>query len=255
MGLFTKDEKINILPQSEESKAGSAYLQKLLGQQTPDIPQQQVAGMTAMEKAINSYLPQYLASSGESADMARGIYGDILSGSNYNQQADQLKKDYEWSSAGGLNELRRRANMGGMLDSTNAIGQEQNYLNQGQSTLMNQLNSLREQDTNKKLTAAKGIQDTESQQLQNVAAVGALAKNERDIEQQQNNALYQRLMTQIMFPYQQQAEIANSLLNYKNEYVTTGGGANDLGMILGMAGSALGGFAGTEAGAAALAGI
>ena len=240
MGLLTKDKKIKLIPQTEESKKGSAYLQNLLSSGTPNIPQQQIANLTPVEQAIMEYLPQFLESTGQSADMARQLYGDIIEGTAYDKQAAQLKKDYEWATKGGINTLRQRANLSGMMDSTNAAAQEGEYLTQSQSVLVNELNKLFEQDIQKKLTAAQGLQGTEAQHISNVAAIGGLAEKERVIEQARNDALYEQLITQILFPYEKQADIANALLNYKQDYAVTGGGMTDFGFGLTLAANAAG---------------
>ena len=244
--LFSKSEKVKMAPQTTESKIGSQKIQSLLGQ-TPNLPTQDIAGLSSMEQLIQKYLPQYFANINAGGDLAQGEYTKILT-DQYNP-ADSpyyegLRGEAARLKAKGITSLRQRANLGGMLDSTNAIGQEGDFANQSDSSLLHVLGQLFENERGRKLNAAQGIQTSQSQNLSNVAAVGQMAGAEREIEQARNNALYQQAIETILFPYKYQASLANALLNYSPGMIATGGGANDLGMLLGGISSGVGAYVG-----------
>jgi len=256
MGLLTKSEKVRLAPQTTESKIGSQKIQGLLGQ-TPNIPTQDIAGLSSMEQLIQKYLPQYFANINAGGDLAQGEYTKILT-DQYNPMDspfyEGLRGEAARLKAKGITSLRQRANLGGMLDSTNAIGQEGDFANQSDSSLLQILGQLFENERGRKMNAAQGIQSSQSQNLSNVAAVGQMAGAEREIEQARNDALYQQAIQSIMFPYQYQASLAQSLLNYSPGMIATGGGMTDVGMLLTGGAQAGGAYFGAKAGAAGAAG-
>lgn len=229
MGFLTEDIKLKPVPRTPESLAGGEYLTQLL-RRSPAIPTQQIAGLTPVEQAIMQYLPQYLASAGTSGDLALGEYSKILTGGydpltspayeGFRQEAERLKKE-------GVTSLRQRAQLGGMLESTSAAAQEAGFINQANSQILQALGQLFEAERGRKMQAAQGIQSAEGQKLANVAAIGGIAGTERSIEQMRNDAMYQQLLTQIMFPYQQQAQIASTMMGSKYDTYSTGGGLKD----------------------------
>jgi hypothetical protein len=256
MGLFTEDTKIKPIPRTEGSKEGEAYLQQLIGQSI-NAPLQGTAGLTPVQMAIQQTLPLLLSRINQSGELATDEYKKTLSGDydprtspyyeGLRQEADRLK-------TAGTTQLRQRAELGGMLQSTPAIAQEANFVNQADSLLLKELGRLTESERGRKMLAAEGVQGAESRNLANVAAVGGIAEAARSIEQQQADALYNQALMAILAPYQYQANIANSLMNYKQDYYVAGGGLSDLGFLAQtgaqVGGMALGGYMGGLAGAA-----
>ena len=251
MGIFTKDQEIEKIPQSEASRTGQKYLEKLLASD-PNVPTQGVAGLTPIQLLIQKMLPGYLDKVNQAGDLASGEYRDILSDKydprtspyyeGFRQEAERLQTE-------GVTGLRQRAELGGMAKSSNAAVSEGSFINQSNSALLTELGRLLETERGRKLLAAEGIQGAESRRLGNVAAVGGIAEEARSIEQQRADALYNQALMQMMFPYQYQANIANSLLNYKPDYTVMGGGLTELGASLGAAGSMVLQYMGAKAGA------
>lgn len=238
--LFTEPTKIELGPQSEASKAGQAYLTKLIGT-APNVALQGTAGLTPVQMAIQQSLSGLLAKSGQAGDLASKEYSSILEGDydprtspyyeGLRQEAERLKKE-------GVTGLRQRAELGGMLGSSTGAVAEGSFVSEANSALLKELGRLMETERGRKLLAAEGIQGAEAQRLGNIAAVGGIADIERDIEQQRADALYEQAMQQMLFPYQYQANIANSLLGYSPETVITGGGLSDFGYMTQSMGSA-----------------
>ena len=246
MGIFTKDQEIEKIPQSEASRTGQKYLEKLLASD-PNVPTQGVAGLTPIQLLIQKMLPGYLDKVNQAGDLASGEYRDILSDKydprtspyyeGFRQEAERLQTE-------GVTGLRQRAELGGMAKSSNAAVSEGSFINQSNSALLTELGRLLETERGRKLLAAEGIQGAESRRLGNVAAVGGIAEEARSIEQQRADALYNQALMQMMFPYQYQANIANSLLNYKPDYAVTGGGMTDWGFALNAGAQAAGAYVG-----------
>jgi len=256
MGIFTEDPKLEIIPQSKASKTGQAYLQELLGT-TPNVPTHGVAELTPIQMLIQKMLPGYLDKVNQAGDLASGEYSDILS-DKYDPRTspyyEGLRQEAERLQTEGVTGLRQRAELGGMAKSSNAAVSEGSFINQSNSALLTELGRLMETERGRKLLAAEGIQGAEAKRLGNVAAVGGIAEEARSIEQQRADALYNQALMQMMFPYQYQANIANSLLNYKPDYAVTGGGMTDLGFGTAVFGPALAKAAGGAAGGAGGAG-
>ena len=97
MGLFTKDEKLKIIPQTEESKKGSAYLQNLLDQNV-NMPAREIEGMTPVQQELMKLLPSQIANITNASNLTNQLYSDILVGDTYDKDAAQLKNEYEWAT-------------------------------------------------------------------------------------------------------------------------------------------------------------
>jgi len=241
MSIFTEDTKIKLAPQTKASKTGQAYLTDILGQ-SPDTPLQDTAGLTPVQLAIQQGLPGQLEKAGEAGDLASKEYSSILS-DDYDPRTspfyEGLRQEAERLKAEGVTSLRQRAELGGMLGSSGAAVAEGSFVKQSNSAMLQELGRLMETERGRKLLAAEGIQGAEAQRLSNIAAVGGIAETERDIEQQRADALYNQAIQQMLFPYQYQANIANSMLNYSPETVVTGGGLSDFGYVSQSLGSAV----------------
>jgi hypothetical protein len=86
------------------------------------------------------------------------------------------------------------------------------------------LTQAKENAENRKLTAAQALATLgESSMLNRINALSTTGALPRIIEQLQKDAEYARAMTQINFPYQQQAGIAGMLLNAPAQTAVTGG--------------------------------
>lgn len=251
MGLFTEDVKTKIRP---EVLYGAQTLQNLAGQ-TPAIPQQGVAELTPMQMLIQSQLPALFGNINQGGQQAMDYYGDVLSG-DYDPRTspyyEGLRQESERLQGQGVTSLRQRAEMGGMLQSSNAAAQEGQFINQSNAALLRELGGLYETERGRQGQAAEGIQRAGGQQVQNIAAVGGVADQQRIIEQAQQDALYQQLIMQILFPYQYQAQLAQALMGMPGGVQVTGGGLTDLSQGLILGGTVAGAVMNPAGGAAAM---
>jgi len=245
--LFTKDQEIEIIPQSEASKTGQAYLEQQLGS-TPDVPQQGVAGLTPIQMAIQGMLPGTLDRVAEGSTAAQDYYKGILN-SDASLEDDPryqtLMQQSDILTRKASTEAKRGSERYGMLDSSGGAESQMTAIQKAQSPILQAIGSLLTQKEGEKMNAAEGVGRAGSQEIGNVAAVGGIAEAARSIEQQQADALYQQVMMQMMFPYQYQTNIANSLLNYSPDYAVTGGGMTDLGFMVNAGAQAAGAAAKT----------
>jgi len=252
-----KDTKVKPLPQSEASKTGQAYLEQLLGR-TPDVPQQGVANLTPMQQAIQGMLSGTLGKVTEGGTAAQDYYKNIL-GKDFNLEDDPRYQTLMQQSGvltkQASTQARRGSERMGMLDSSPANEFEGSEIQKAQSPIMQAIGNLLTQKENERASAAEGVGRAGAQEIGNIAAVGNIADQQRIVEQMQADAIYNQVLQQMMFPYQYQSNIANSLLNYSPGYTVEGGGPNDFSKFLSGAGagasifSGMGGLGGGSGGA------
>ncbi len=229
MGLFTKKVKIKDPFKSQKTTAVN-YLTNLLSQGTPDIPQQQVAGMTGVQSDLLSSLGDYANDINSNYGQATGYYKDVLSGNYDPRNSDYykgLRNEAAQLKADSGTAIKRNASAGGMLSSspTSAlIGSNERQIN---NQLLTLLGGMYENERSRMGQAAQGLQQADSQRIQNVGQTMQVADVERQIEQQRNDALYNQALQTVMFPYQYQANIASAIFG-ASQPIVTGGGASDL---------------------------
>ncbi len=235
MGIFIKDKKIEAAPRTAGSVAGEEFLTSKLGQ-APDMPQQGIAGLTPMQQLIQSRLGSMLSNVEEGGTAASDYYRNLLS-DDYDVTQDPrylaAKDVADVQGRTAANAAARKAEGAGMLQSAGPGGASQHifdaYQDSATSPLLGVMSQLLSNRESLQAGAAEGVGRTAGQQLQNVAAVGGISDQARAIEQAGNDALFQYAMQTVLFPYQQQANIASSLMNFKPDTFTTGGGLTDLG--------------------------
>jgi len=251
MALFTEDTKVKLAPRTQESITGGNILTDIATGGAPTIPQQGVAELTPVQMLIQQELGPLLERLNAGGQLATNEYTKTLT-DQYDPRTspyyEGLRSEAERLTNQGVTRLRQRAELGGNLQSTPAAAQEGEFVNQANSALLTELGKLYESERNRKTTAAEGIQRAGAQETSNIAAVGGIAETARTVEQQRADALYNQIIQQILFPYQYQAQLASTLLNYSPNTVTTGGGLSDLGFWLNFNSQAFGGAAGAMAG-------
>ena len=196
MGFFSSESGgVEEYPQRKWQKEGISYLQKLL-RKTVDIPTQQVAGMTDTEKAAQSQLASFV--SGDS-------FEDPATSKYWQGMRDQMTREEQ----SGVAELRRRSQLGGMFNSGPSFRAEGDYranMANQRNTLLGSLYNQERQRDNPFTRAQAGM------------AFGGLP---RQFEQMGFDASQQSALANIMFPYQTQANIANTLMAHQpNTYMS-----------------------------------
>ena len=251
--IFTKKEKLKVVPRTEESKAGGAYLMDTLKSGTPDIPVQGVAGLTAIQQLIQEQLGPMLSQAGESTALARKTYSDILNNTEDITESKEyrgLQTESERLKKKGITDVKHSANRMGMFGSSPQFAGEGDVAAQYDSNLMTILGQMENREKDRKVEAAGNLQRTDAQSISNAAAIGGLADQARQVEQMKSDALYSAALTQVMFPYTQMSKIASALLNVKNDAYMTGGGLTDLGFGVSALSSGVGSYYSAKAGAA-----
>jgi hypothetical protein len=172
-----------------------AFLTELMTRQ-PNMPLQSVAGMTDTEQAGQSMLAKLLSG---------GMFEDPRESDYYKG----FRAENEMEEEGALSRLKRLSQRGGMGVmpgvgpstglATGAGKTMARYSGQRLSLLGGLYNQERERDN-------------PYTRLQAVSQYGGLP---REIQNQQGQALYNQQYGNMMFPYQNQAPIAQNLLNYQ----------------------------------------
>ena len=254
MGIFTKDEKLKIVPRTEESTTGGKYLMDTLNQGTPNIPVREVADLSPIQQLIQEQLGSMFTNAGESSALARKTYTDILNSDVDPAQSKEyqgFRSEAEWLKKKGITDVKHSANRSGMYGSSPQFAGEGAVAQAYDSSILQMLGQLENEERDRKERAAGNIQNLDSQNISNAAAIGGIAETGRQVEQMKNDALYVAALDQAMFPYTTMSNIASALLNVNNQAFMTGGGLNDLGVGLSIAAGAAGSYSGAKAGASA----
>jgi hypothetical protein len=195
------------------------WLESLYNQGTPDIPARTVVGQSDAEQQGTQLLEQYLNSSmpadyGVGMDQLRStVAGEYdPSTSKYYQgyrEASQMEE------ADAVNALRRRAQITGMGASSASLGKESKTRRGYSADRMGMLGQLYEGERNKMLTAApqlmQGADYEGNRSLRQASAGLSLGASSRQIEQEQEDAIYNSVMQELMFPYEVLAPIASGV--------------------------------------------
>lgn len=231
MALFFDDPKLEYT-QTRESRAAGGYMQGLMGQQLT-MPTQQVAGISPFQsqilQSLQAAMPQinqqYQVAAQQLGATARGEYDPYTS--PYYQS---LREEGERAKRQATTAARERAEMGGALYSTPAAGVEAGARAQIETALQSELARLYETERGRQLGAAQALPQLGAQQIAQYGQALTLEDFQRQVQQQQYNALYQQAMSQILAPYQYNAAIAQAL--YQPQAAVTGGGLSDVGFGL-----------------------
>ncbi len=176
---------------------------------TATFPTLQIPGMTDIER------------------QAQGVLGNLLSGGTFQDPSSSLlyqglRRESEREEERGAGELRRFAQLGGMDRSSRAIGMEGEYragMADRRSTLLGSLYE-RERDRDNPYTR--------------LAAVSRYGGLPREIQGQRNQAEYQKMIQDLLFPYTTQAGLLQQMISNEQWYnptVSQSGGGGMLGNI------------------------
>lgn len=241
MGLLTSDQKAQIV-QTKESKQAGKTLSGLM-QQDINIPQQQIAGMNPLtQQALDYYsqitpqINQYYQQAGQTLmGMAQGQ--DPYSSPIY----QNLRSEGERMANQAGTKARQSSNMGGALFSTPSNIAESNARSMVDTALLSTYGDMIQQDQNRQMAAAQGLQGLGQAQAQQAGMQANLGQIQQQQQQAQFDAIYNQVLQQTLAPFQYQAQIASSL--YNPQTVVTGGGMSDMGALLGVGGGIVAGMA------------
>lgn len=250
MGLFTSKSKVKDMTPLEVS-GSRKYLYNLLQQyapgQSPKFPVMQVPGMTDTEKTLQGRISTLASGDTEGYRLAMDYAKDQLAG--YENPANNpyyqgIKAESLALDAQNNANVRRQAQLAGQGRSTasGAVqGQNTTATNRYLTTILGQ---LAEQDKDRRANAANLAGSLGNQEVQNMGQLSALAAIPRNIETVQNQAIYEALMREMLFPYQEQLAVTSAINGLQPTYVQTGGGMTDLGFLLNAGATIAAGAAG-----------
>ena len=236
MGIFSKSSKFEykLIPSTPEQTAARSYLEGLY-QQDIVHPEQQVAELSDSERAIQGQVGSYLTGSQGNYDTASSYFQDVLS-DEYNPEESRyyqgLRSQIDRQKGEAQAGVRRTAQKAGSARSTPYLGIEAQTGQRYDEAKDVALGGLLQDERQFKAQAGQSLSNLDSQRVSQLGAADQIASKEREIEQMKFNAAYQKIINDLLAPYQYQANIASALLNeVRYQGVQSGGGMTDLGFV------------------------
>lgn len=233
---------------SPQRKAAEAFLGSIFAGQIPDIPLEQVAGMSPAEQMAQRLVMQYGGSEMEGLDTLRAYTkeGNILDRPEIQAILNEVMRE------GG--EMAKRLGRGLQLRGGATSSGAQDVLGrsttQTQQALLATLAPYLQGAETRRLGAAQSLAGlSESGMLNRLNALSTTGSLPRQLEQLRNIAQYERDMQQIMFPYTYGMEAAKTITNAGDPYMTYKRGST-WSQISPAVGAIIGGIFGGGAGAA-----
>jgi len=223
MNLFGSETKIKDI-RTKEKKSAQKWLADTLREPTPTVPTQGVAGLSAAEQQAQQLLGQYADSTPEGMDVLRGFTTAETGGITPEIQAllDEVLQAGQQETA----RVGRKVQLSGAGRSSTGTDMLGRSVEQTQRNMMNvalpYIMEAREQAENRKLTSAQLLASLgESSMLNRLTALSTTGSLPRMIEQLQKDAEFAQQMTQMNFPYEQQAQLAAILSGSQGDYSVT----------------------------------
>lgn len=220
MGMFSSSVKTKVL-QTPEEKAARQWLSSTLQAGTPSIPTQQIAGLSGQEQTASQMATDYGKSEAEGLDYLRSVVGDsgnIMDIPEYRAMLDEVFRK------GGLesNRLGRSLQIRGGTSSSTGRDMLGRLLGDIQSQAMATMAPYAAQERQNKQSAASTLNQLGEQSILNrLNALSTSGGVERALEQLRKDAEYTQRMTTTMFPYEQGAGMADTLLRNKADWSVT----------------------------------
>ena len=234
------EEETKLKPRAEESKKGGSWLMDFMKRWggSTDYPQRQIAGLTDLQRADQGRLADYQSQGTEGYNLAMGQTRKTLAGDydprtsdywkGFRQEADQVR--------GKTNEaIRRRAQAGGMLQSSPYANIEAQSNRELDSFMLRKLGELYENERGRMDTAANRAGNLGQQQFGNLLAGQSMAEMPRLIEEMRNAAIYDEQIQELLHAYTYQANIAMNMMGYSPGVYTQPGGPSGLTKLAGQA--------------------
>ncbi|MCE5324953.1 MAG: hypothetical protein LLG01_00915 [Planctomycetaceae bacterium] len=209
MGLFNSSIKLKDT-RTPNAKWADKYLTDLLGAPTPKIPEEQIAEMSDAEKLAQELVGEYGTSTAEGLDTLRGMAGapdDITQDPTISALLDVIGKKGDMAANRLSRSLMLRGGRGGA--GADMLGRQ---VTDTQKEMLAAAAPYAESAKQRKMSAAQLLNTLgESSALNRLNALSTTGSLPRTLQQMRNSAAYQRLMTEIMFPYQQKANLAGQI--------------------------------------------
>lgn len=209
MGLLSSSTK-KVDVRTPEAKSADKWLQSILKQGTPDIPTEQIAGMSDAEKMAQKLVTEYGGGQAEGLDTLRAI----SQGSTDITQDPTIQALMATITKSGSEEANRLNRSLMLRGSRGSAAQDElgRSVTQTQQSLMSTLAPYAEAAKNRQMSAAQLLNQLgESSTLNRLNALSTTGSLPRTLQQLQNTANYQKLMTEVLFPYQQGTQVASTI--------------------------------------------
>jgi hypothetical protein len=189
---------------------GRKYIYDLIQGGTPNIPTQKVAGMTDAETRAQSLLSKYMNSSMPSGySTALNELEKTVKG-GYDPRTSEAYRGYREASKleeeDAVNALGRQAQISGMAKSTPVLNNtgktRRGYSADRLSYLGSLMNSERDRQLNATTALMEGADYASQLPLRQATAGMSLGALPRQLEQTEEDAIYNQIMQEIMFPYE-----------------------------------------------------
>ncbi|MDO8302761.1 MAG: hypothetical protein Q7T18_05940 [Sedimentisphaerales bacterium] len=234
MSFFSATKaKPKLNPLYDFQKTGIDFQTNLLNSGVPDIPAQQIVGMTDTEKQSQDLLKQVMNGGGYFGTGMDEIM-KIINGGYDPRTSDLyagLRNEAGRVQGQGINTINRQSQLGwgnpARGSRTRAVG---DYVDRSNNDLLTQLGGMYENERNRQQSLIPTLLGADSAKMGMVSQYGALP---RQLEQAQSDAQFKAMYEKLMFPYTTQLQIAKSLAGSGNGIWMNEGGPSDLTTMLG----------------------
>lgn len=208
MGLFNSSIKLKDT-RTPQAKWADQYLTDLLGQ-NPKIPEEQIAEMSDAERLAQEMVGEYGRSEAEGLDTLRGITresDDITQDPTISALLDVIGKKGDLAANRLSRSMMLRGGRGGA--GRDVLGRQ---VTDTQKEMLSSLAPYAESAKQRKMSAAQILNNLgETSTLNRLNALSTTGSLPRTLQQMRNSANYNRLMQEVMFPYQQKADVASRI--------------------------------------------
>jgi hypothetical protein len=218
--FFSSSTKKEVLQTPEEAAARKS-LSDTIAAGTPNLPRQEIAGASVDQVNWQNMTRDYANSEPEGLDYFKQVMGqsdDILQNPAYKALFDKVSAagERETNRAGRSLQLRGGTSSGAGQD---ALGRT---VAQNQSDLLATLAPYQQAQQNAKMTAAQSLSQLgESSTLNRLAALGQSGDFTQRLDQLNKDSDYARKMAMTVWPWEQGAQVANTLLANKADWSVT----------------------------------
>lgn len=216
-----------------EQRQRDAYAASLLNSQTPDIPELQIEGMSDAEKLAQEILGQYGTTEAEGLDTLRGISGastNVLEDPAIAALMDTINKRGNETANRVSRSLMLRGATGGA--GRDALGRT---VTETQKEMLSTLAGYTESAKNRQLSATQLLNQLgENSTLNRLNALTTTGSLPRTLKQLQNQASYQKLLQEVLFPYNEKLRAAGAIGNAENLVTQTPSTLSQIAPLLGQ---------------------
>jgi hypothetical protein len=245
-----------MIPSTPEQKRARSFLEELW-QRRLNIPGRKVPGLGPTEKRAQEMLSDWMGrGTPPGVKTAIGEMTKTVEGDYYDPYVSKLYRPYRdvsrMEEAEAVNAMRRRAGNVGMARSTPALDREGRTRRGFAADREGYLAGLYDRERGRQVRTAPVLAATstaaDEQTLKKAQAGATVGAMPRQVETEQERAIWEALVQTLLAPYNYQQGPANTILN-EQRFLYAPDEGNGLMNFLGSAGA---NFLGTEAGAGAV---